>query len=78
MALMAELHVVVSEAEIEDIGRQQPTTPREYWPGLALAKKGVRFKPTFNPFRESDMLPPWRVWVDPSTRDLHVWQGEPT
>ena len=69
-------HVTLTPEEIEDIGRWQPNTPPDYWPGLALAKKGIRFRPTFNPFREDDMLPPWRVWKDPTTQTLHVWQGD--
>lgn len=69
------IHVVVSEAEVDAIGRKQPNVPPDYWLGIALAEKGVRFKPRVSPLREEDMLPPWEVWRDPSTKYLHVWQG---
>ena len=69
------IHVVVSEAEVEAIGRAQPSVPPDYWPGIALAKKGVLFKSRVGPLREDDMLPPWEVWRDPSTKYLHVRQG---
>lgn len=69
------IHVTLTQNEIDDIGRWQPAMPPDYWPALALAKKGIRFRPTFSAPREDDMMPPWRVWIDPSDSVLHVWQG---
>lgn len=69
------IHVVITQHDVEDVGRLNPSIPVEYWPGLALAKNGIRFRPTFGPLKERDMIPPWRVWLDKSSGTLHVQQG---
>ena len=70
-------HVTLTPTEILEIGRQHPTTPPDLWPGLALAKKGIQFRPSFSGFTQDNMLPPWRVWEDRGNDVIHVWQGKP-
>lgn len=70
------IHVTLTPFEIKEIGRHQPGTPEDLLIGLALAKKGIQFRPSFSGFTQDNMLTPWQVWRDPSTDVLHVWQGK--
>ena len=71
------IEVELTWDDIKAARESNPTAPPEYLPGFALAKKGVRFKPTFSPLSFEHMVPPYEAWHDPETGNLRVRQGTP-
>lgn len=69
-------HFIVTEDEVTQIGKANPSLPVDQWVAHALMKKGVRFKMKFASLAEDDLIPPYDMWRDRSTNDIHVIQGE--
>jgi hypothetical protein len=70
------LHVTLTDDELMRFYFSNPLIPLEYCSGLLLERKGIKFKPTFHAYTESDMITPWKIWRNRDTKVLHVTQGE--
>jgi len=68
------IEVRVTEAEVMAVGEQFQHMPFEYWLGIALAKKGIKFKPTFSPLGLEHLREPYWIRRDNMTQELIVRQ----